>query len=83
MSTMTLDALIKQVELLPLEEQLRLASYLMERAKTLYPRMSRRKWRDVRVLVRPSLLGEDAQAWVSGTRHEADAHRKRQWESRA
>jgi hypothetical protein len=80
MSTITLDALIQQAELLPLEEQLRLASYLMERAKTMHPRTSRRKWRDIRGLVRPSLLGEDAQAWVSRTRREADEHRKRQWE---
>jgi len=78
MSTITLDALIKQAELLPLEEQLRLASHLMERAKTMSPRMSRRKWHDIRGLARPSLLGEDAQAWVSRARREADEYRERQ-----
>jgi hypothetical protein len=71
MSTETLNNLIKMTDSLTVEEQLRLAAHLVEKARTRYPSMPRRKWREIRGTARPSLLGEDAQAWVSRTRREA------------
>jgi hypothetical protein len=77
MSSRTLNELMVQANELTLDEQLRLAAYLVERVRTGRP--PRRKWREIRGLARPSLLGEDAQTWVSRTRGEADEHRERQW----
>ena len=37
------------------------------------------KWRRIRGLARPSLIGEDAQQWVSRTRAQADEARSRQY----
>jgi pyruvate-formate lyase-activating enzyme len=70
MSTETLHNLIKMADSLTVEEQLRLARHLVEKARTRHPSTPRRKWRELRGLARPSLLGEDAQAWVSRTRME-------------
>ncbi len=72
MSSEMLNNLIKQADALTAEEQLRLAAHLTEKAKTKNRPTPRRKWRDIRGLAWPSLLGEDAQAWVSRTRREAD-----------
>ncbi len=36
------------------------------------PPAHRRVWREIRGSVASPLLGEDAQAWVSRTRHESD-----------
>ena len=68
MSTQLLDSLLKQIDLLTADEQLRLVSYAAEKA--------RRKWRDVRGLLPYPALGEDAQAWVTRTRREGDEHRE-------
>jgi hypothetical protein len=81
MSARTLKELMAQADSLTLDEQLRLAAYLVERVRSGRP--PRRKWREIRGLARPSLLGEDAQAWVSRTRREADEHRERQWSSQS
>ncbi len=84
----TLDDLIERAQSLTIEEQLRLAAYLVQRVVEVSPLLlpqplkiakRRRKWREIRGLARPSLLGEDAQAWISRTRREADGHRARQW----
>ena len=78
MSAETLGSLIEQVDALTVDEQLRLAAYLVERARGAYRSTApRRKWRDIRGLVRPPMLGEDAQKWVSRTRREADERRER------
>ena len=80
MSSKTLNDLIEQARSLTIEEQLRLAASLVQQAIDTYPphnlqltqrRRSRRKWREIRGLARPSLLGQDAQSWVSRTRREA------------
>lgn len=39
----------------------------------------RRCWREIRGMVAYPFFGEDAQAWVSRTRREADEQRERQW----
>ncbi len=78
MLSKTLNELIKEANSLTLDEQLRLAAYLLERARESYPAPSpRRKWQEIRGLARPTLLGEDAQTFVSRTRREADEHRDR------
>ncbi len=88
MSSKTLDDLLEQARSLTIEEQLRLAASLVQRAIETYPphippvtprRLRRRKWREIRGLARPSLLGEDAQAWISRTRREADEQREGRW----
>jgi hypothetical protein len=74
MSTEVLDKLIKQAERLSPDEQLRLAAYLVERARQ-SSSSPRRKWRETRGLARPSLFDEDAQTHITRTRREADEHR--------
>lgn len=74
MSTEMLNNLIKQAEALSPDEQLRLAAYLVERARQISS-SPRRKWREIRGLARPSLFGEEAQAYITRTRREADEHR--------
>ena len=79
MSPETLNDIIKRLDALTADEQLSLAAQLIERARSVHPPSSPgRKWRDIRGLARPSLLGEDAQAWVSRTRREADEKRERE-----
>jgi hypothetical protein len=68
MSTEVLDHLIKQAERLSPDEQLRLAAYLVERARQ-SSSSPRRKWREIRGLARPSLFGEDAQTYITRARH--------------
>ncbi len=83
MLTKTWNELIEQTKSLAIDEQIRLALYLLQRAITTYPSRrsplaadrTYRQWREIRGLARPRLLGEDAQAWVSRTRREADTRR--------
>lgn len=76
-----LDILIKQTDALSLSDQLRLAALVLERARrTLREKPSvtarpRRKWSEIRGIVRYPLTGGDAQAWVSRTRRESDEQR--------
>ncbi len=78
MSVETLERLIEQVDSLTVDEQLRLAAYLVERARGGYhSTLPCRKWRDLRGLVPHPMLGEDAQAWVSRTRRESEEQRER------
>jgi len=79
MST-NLTHLFKQVEALTIDEQLRLATHLVERARKTYPTSTlQRKWREIFGIVPYPLTGEDAQAWVSQTRRQADEQREPQW----
>jgi hypothetical protein len=76
MTVETLERLIKQADSLTVDEQLRLATHLVERARESYRAVGpSRKWRTLRGMVRHPLLGEDAQTWVSRTRREADEQR--------
>jgi len=77
MSTKTLDNLMQQAVSLTVDEQLLLASYLVDRVRMAYPQsVARRKWREIRGRSQALLTGEDAQAWVSRTRREADEQRE-------
>lgn len=79
MATDALELLMKQASALPVDEQLRLAAYLVEQARAQYANAAATplRWRDIRGTASPSLLGEDAQTWVTRTRHEADEGRER------
>lgn len=73
MTTDTLTDLMLRADKLTLDEQLRLIAYLVERARTVrQASIVRRRWRELRGLARYPLTGEDAQAWVSRERREAD-----------
>lgn len=83
MSTATLTYLIQQTESLTIDEQLRLATHLVERARKVYPTTAlRRKWREILGIVPYPFVGEDAQAWVSQARRQADEHREQQWQGK-
>ena len=78
MSDAMLDHLMKQADLLSADDQLRLASYLVEKARRVYaPSQANRKWREVRGLAKPSLFGEDAQVYISRTRRVETEHREK------
>lgn len=73
-----LDSLLKQIDLLTADDQLRLVSYVAEKARRKMPlARTRRKWKDVCGMLPYPALGEDAQAYISRTRREGDEHRER------
>ena len=74
MASKTLDQLIREVDTLSLEEQLRLAAYVVERAR-LRSMSPQRKWSDLKGIVQGMESGEDAQEWVTRTRRESDEGR--------
>ncbi|HEY4723533.1 MAG TPA: hypothetical protein VII92_16880, partial [Anaerolineae bacterium] len=68
--------LIEQADTLSPEDQLRLANHLVQRVLQNLPvAKPQRKWREIRGMAKPSLFGEDAQAYISRTRREGDEHR--------
>lgn len=80
MTTDALTDLMLRANRLTLDEQLRLIAYLVEQARATRPSpVVRRRWREIRGLARHPLAGEDAQAWVSRGRREADEKREHQW----
>ena len=67
-NTLTLDALKEQVSQLNADDQLRLASYLVERARSSLPAgTTGRVWRELRGLYAYPLQGDDQRAsqWQS------------------
>ncbi len=73
-----LDSLLKQIDLLTADDQLRLVSYVAEKARRkMPPAKTRRKWKDVCGMLPYPALGEDAQAYISRTRREGDEQRER------
>jgi len=72
-----LDSLLKQIDLLTADDQLRLVSYAAEKARRKMPlARTHRKWKDVCGMLPYPALGEDAQAYISRTRREGDEHRE-------
>jgi len=72
--------IVRQAETLSLEEQLYLIKLLAEKAQQAYrPTVPRRRWREICGAAPYPLMGEDAQVWVSRTRHEDSAARERRW----
>jgi hypothetical protein len=80
MASQVLEGLIKQADALTLDEQLSLIAHLAEKARQAsQAHTPRRKWREIRGVVAYPMCGEDAQAWVSRSRREADEQREKQW----
>jgi hypothetical protein len=80
MTTLAYSELVRRADELQVEEQLRLAAYLLERARQMVAvEKPKRKWRELRGLAKYPMLGEDAQEWVSRTRRESDEQRQAQW----
>jgi hypothetical protein len=69
----TLAELTALAAQLPPNERKQLADTLLRDLAS--PPRPRRLWREIRGSVPHPLFGEDAQAWVSRTRREADDHR--------
>ncbi|MGH9838319.1 MAG: hypothetical protein ACREEM_06010 [Blastocatellia bacterium] len=83
MTLTTTEEIYEQIiKLLPAAERLRLVGKIVhdlssQAVEDKTP--ERHDWMSLRG-VAPNLLdGEDAQTWVSRTRHESDEHRERQW----
>ena len=77
MALETLDKIMKQTSRLSAEEQLILASRLIERARQSLPTAQpQTKWRNLRGAASGAKLGEDAQVYVTRSRAESDAHRE-------
>jgi len=78
MTTTLLNDLIEKADTLTAEDQWRLANHLVQRVLHNLPvARPQRKWREIRGLAKPSLFGEDAQAYISRTRREGDEQRDR------
>ena len=83
MTSANLSQIIRQIESLPLDDQLDLIAYLAKKARQQYQASPpRRRWSEIRGLASYPLLGEDAQVWVSRTRHEGDERREQQWKQK-
>jgi len=77
-----LAEVMRRAEQLSPEDQQQLLAYLLDRTRAQDRPLAReRKWSDIRGSVPYPALGEDAQAWVSRTRREADESRAAAWEN--
>ena len=77
MTTSALNEAIEKADALTPEERQQLVNHLMAQARQMPGAKPRRKWREIRGMAKPSLFGEDAQAYISRTRREGDEHRER------
>jgi hypothetical protein len=76
MTMETVEDLLKQADHLSASERLWLATRLIEGVRQEIPMVkSQLKWRDVRGMLSYPACGEDAQAYISRTRHEDNQHR--------
>jgi hypothetical protein len=76
--TVTREQVAALAAQLPPDERRRLAEQLLrELAES--PPAEQLDWMSLRGIAPNLLDGEDAQAWVTRTRREADEHRERQW----
>lgn len=74
-----LEDLVKQAAALTPDEKLRLLAYLAENMRQTHQGSeSRRQWHEIKGTAPYPLFGEDAQSWISRTRHEGDLHREKQ-----
>ena len=79
MSAQLLEVVLKQADQLTSDEQLVLASRLIERSRRtkVFTGRPKRKWKDVCGTLPYPAFGEDAQVYISRTRRESDEHRER------
>jgi hypothetical protein len=73
--TVTYDGVAALAAQLSPDERVRLAEALLESAEAV-PERPRRKWADLKGKAPYPQCGEDAQAWVSRSRREADEQRE-------
>lgn len=79
MASRQLQEIMEQADKLPPEEQLELASHLVQKAKRAYQATKPgHRWMDAAGIAPYPLTGEDAQAWVTRTRRESDEKREQQ-----
>ena len=79
MATSALNELLQKADLLTPDEQLWLIAHLAEKVRAAQPDAKpRRKWKEICGIVPYPMFGEDAQAYITRTRREADAHREQQ-----
>ncbi|MCS7065705.1 MAG: hypothetical protein NZL85_05450 [Fimbriimonadales bacterium] len=80
MKTKLVDEMYQQVcQRLSAKERLELAERILHEWLERAAQTGRFDWRRLQGIAPNLLGGEDAQEWVSRTRHEADEHRERQW----
>jgi len=83
MSLTTAEEIYDQIiKPLPAAERLRLVEKIAHDLSAPLPEnqsTGRTEWMSLRGIAPDLLGGEDAQAWVSRSRHEADEDRERQW----
>ena len=72
MASAKLLEIMKQVDELSVDEKLRLASHLIEKAREGGEMQPRRKWMDIHGSAPYPMVGEDAQAWISRNREESE-----------
>jgi hypothetical protein len=77
MSEETVEELLRKADHLSADARLLLAARLIESVRLGVPaEKTRLKWRDIRGLAKPSMFGEDAQEYITRTRHEGTEHRE-------
>jgi hypothetical protein len=76
MTTQNMDQLLQRAARLTPSERLLLASRLIQGVRNeISSHQSRRKWKDAAGLLQYPALGEDAQAYISRSRHSDDDRR--------
>jgi hypothetical protein len=72
-----LEDVLRQARQLSPEEKSQLISHLLESDGDSYNKTeSRRRWREIAGIAPNLMQGQDAQAWISQNRREADAKRQ-------
>ena len=80
MASRAVMEIVEQAEKLVPEEQLYLIALLASQAQRVHsPVVPRRQWREICGAAPYPLVGEDAQVWVSRSRHEDSEARERRW----
>lgn len=80
MNMQSVEILFSQAATLSLDDQLLLMARLAKTVRQQRRQVSTaRKWQEIRGIVKGSMLGEDAQTWVSRTRQEGDQQRAQQF----
>ena len=78
MASSVYEQVVREADLLPREEQLRLIARLAERLSSPQERHTeshRPRWEDSAGIATHPVCGEDAQHWVTRARQESDQHR--------
>lgn len=81
METQALKEIKEKTEVLTVEENLELIAHIVGKIRKTQPQsVRRRKWSEIYGTAPYPLAGEDAQTWVTRTRHEANAQREKKWQ---